>query len=232
MKFLKGIFESILEFFFPSHCFVCEEAVADGKLICDKCYKELERLPEKYCLVCGCGKDKCKCANYVFYFSKSCSPFFNSGGAKKGIYALKFHSKTVNTDFFAKEMTDCVKKYFPEVKFDAVCYVPAHPLKALIRGFDQSRLLGKSISESLEIPFVENALKRKVLSKTQHKSNDKKARYENAFKSYYSTKQLNNKIVLLVDDIKTSGASLNACSRSLLYAGAKEVYCVTALNTK
>lgn len=232
MSFLKEFVSHVLDFFFPSHCFSCGQAVEGGKTICKKCFDSLERLPDKLCLSCGKRKDLCECANKVFYFSKICSPFYNATVAQKGIYGLKFGRRTVNADFFAKEMANCVRKRFANIKFDAVCIVPAHPLKVFSRGFDQSDLLAEIISEKLGIPYIKKALGRKFISKTQHKENDVKARYKNARKSYYSRKKLLGDNVLLVDDIKTSGASLDACSRCLLYAGANEVCCVTALIAK
>ena len=232
MRILKSFWNCILDFFFPSHCFNCKKALSNGKIICEKCYGDIERLPEKLCLVCGHPKNECECNNFVYYYSKCCSAFFNTGIAKSGMYSLKFGGKTSNASFFSKEMADCVKRNFGDVAFDMVCNVPAHPFKLIKRGFDQSELLAREISERLGIKFVSKQIKRKIFGKIQHKSGNISDRYENAYKSYFSKKKIYNKTVLLVDDIKTTGASLNACARALLYSGAKEVCCITALVSK
>ncbi len=232
MKLLKEIYFSILDFFFPSHCFYCGQALSNGRIICDKCEKDIERTPEMVCLTCGEHKSNCKCGNYVFYFSKACAPFYNGDIAKKGIYSLKFNGKTCNAPFFANEMVKCVQLHFDDVDFDCVCNVPAHPFRVLKRGYDQSQLLALRIAEQLNVKYENGILARRVFSRTQHKAKGVSARFVNAYNSYFSKRKIKCNKVLLVDDIKTSGASLSACARSLLYSGAQEVYCVTALVSK
>ena len=229
MNLLKYVFSVILDFFFPSNCFGCGKSVSEGGTICEKCLEDIKRMPKKVCLNCGEPQNTCKCADYVFYFTKSYSVFYNTEIAQRGIYSLKFNGKTSNARFFSNEMAKSVNEHFCNVKFNIVCNVPAHPLKKLQRGFDQSHLLAESLADLLDIQYCENILKRKIISKTQHKTDSVSNRFENAYNSFYSKAKLNNKTVLLVDDIKTSGASLSACARSLLYSGAKEVYCITAL---
>ena len=232
MNFLRNIFINVLDFFFPSHCFNCGQALENGRIICEKCEKDIERTSENICLLCGEDKNNCKCKNTVYYFSKACAPFYNCGIAQNGVYLLKFHGKTCNAQFFADEMVKCVQSQFKNVEFDCVCNVPAHPFKVFKRGYDQSQLLAQIIADRLNVKYQSGVLARKIFSKTQHKTKGVSARFINAYNSYFQKRKINCNRILLVDDIKTSGASLSACARSLLYAGAKEVYCVTSLVSK
>lgn len=228
MNLISEVCNDIVDFFVPSHCFCCERAVEHGKIICDKCYSSLERIPEKICLSCGVPKENCECADRVYHFSGVCSPFFNSSYAKAGIYKLKFSGYTVNAVFFGKEIADCVRKHFLDKKIDTICYVPTHPIKYFLKGFDHAQLLAKETAKELGIPY-RNLLKRKISGKIQHNRSNVKERFENAGKSFICKRKTEDLTVLLVDDIKTTGATLDACSKALLYAGAKEVICATAL---
>jgi predicted amidophosphoribosyltransferase len=97
----------------------------------------------------------------------------------------------------------------------------------LKRGYNQAYLLAERVASMLSLP-VDSTLKRTLFSSTQHKRGSAEERFENAYDSYKMKKAVKGR-VLLIDDIKTTGASLEACSRELLKAGADEVYCLTAL---
>ena len=102
-----------------------------------------------------------------------------------------------------------------------------HRRKQLERGFNQTEVVAKAMSDMLEVPVL-NALKCVKYVRSQHELSEKQ-RLENVKNMYVATKNLRGKSVLLVDDIKTTGATLNECTLQLLSAGADCVYCVTAL---
>ena len=101
----------------------------------------------------------------------------------------------------------------------------------LKRGFNQSEVLAEQIADILEIPFEKQLLFCKNKRKPQHKVHFKE-RFKNVKDVYYSYADITGKAVLLVDDIKTSGATLSECAKQLYIAGAAKVYCVTGLITK
>ena len=131
-------------------------------------------------------------------------------------------------------MAKTVRSQLHSSEFDVICYVPSTLRSYLERGFNQSFLLAERLSELLSIPFLKGALKCRWSFKFQHKL-DREKRIKLTRKKYYFSKStvgyLKNKRVLLVDDIKTTGATLDECSRQLLFAGARSVFCLTALVT-
>ena len=132
--------------------------------------------------------------------------------------------------FFVERMSLFIKQGFSDVDFDIITYVPLHSLRKFQRGYNQSYLLARKISEILNIPLADNILGAKFRFKTQH-STSLKLRFDNVKNKYFCKYKLNGKTVLLVDDIKTTGATLNECAKQLMISGANKVYCVTGLIT-
>ncbi|MDD6478866.1 MAG: phosphoribosyltransferase family protein [Oscillospiraceae bacterium] len=223
----------LLDAIFPRKCVCCNEIIDGEEELCDNCIRFIERVdPLKRCLFCGLEKPDCDCKYYLYHFKGAVAPFFNSGLAKKGIYDFKLNAKAHYSVFFAREMARTVTNELRDVRFDAAVYVPSSRLSYLKRGINHSFVLAKRVAEFLDIPLIKDSLLAKFHFGAQHKS-DKLNRFKRARKVFrYNTKcsaDLSGKTLLLIDDIKTTGATLDECSRQLLLAGAKEVYCVTAV---
>ena len=146
------------------------------------------------------------------------------------MYRFKFNRKESIADFFARQMSLSVKQSFNGIEFDLVCPVPLTLKSELKRGYNQSSLLGERLAEYLDIPYFKNLLICKGKRKHQYKLRSRE-RHENVKDIYFSDTELKGQTVLLVDDIKTSGYTLDECSKALLKAGARRVYCVTGLIT-
>lgn len=226
----------ILDAIFPRKCVCCDEIIDGEEELCDNCIRFIERVnPLKRCLFCGLEKPDCDCKYHVYHFKGAVAPFFNEGLAKTGLYDFKLNAKEHYSIFFAREMARTVANELRDVHFDAAVCVPSSKISYLKRGINHSFVLAKRVSEFLDIPLIKDSLLAKFHFGAQHKS-DKFSRFKRVRKIFrYNTKcstDLSGKTVLLIDDIKTTGATLDECSRQLLLAGAKEVYCVTALITK
>lgn len=133
--------------------------------------------------------------------------------------------------FFAERMALTVKQSFYGICFDLIVAVPMPYLNEKRRGYNQSNILAEKIGEILKIPFYNDILYAKRKKSAQHKLTFEN-RFRNVENIYYTNKTLNGKTVLLVDDIKTSGATLSECAKQLYKAGADKVYCVTGLITE
>lgn len=156
------------------------------------------------------GKIDVQFASAFLYFNKK-------GMVQELIHNLKYkgHQEigTVLGNWYAEDL----KELQLEIPFDAVIPVPLHKRKFKERGYNQVTTFGKAIASGFEIPFAENILIRKLYTKTQSKKNllGRSENIENIFDVKFNESD-HNKHFLIVDDVLTTGATLEACSKALL----------------
>ncbi len=227
-----NLFEALLySVFFPKTCAVCGKIIDENEALCDNCYELIERCdPIERCLACGVKKSECQCKYRIYHFDACIAPFINIGVARRALYAFKFHRKLTFSEYLYKYMSLCVKNEYRDISFDGICFVPMSAKKKAKRGYNQSEILAEGMAKILGLPLY-NVLSAKHNKFSQHKLTLKQ-RFKNV-KGLYSVKgSVRGKRLLLIDDIKTTGATLDECSKQLLLAGADGVYCVTALMTE
>lgn len=210
---------------FPSRCHGCDKIVQQDIFLCDECRKTAERL-ENPCIGCGKPSAECDCRRNKFKLNLT-APFAYTGSIVTAIHRFKFGGEKNMAEYFVADMAKSVKDSFGGVEFDLVTCVPQTGRRRRQRGYNQSALLAKGCANLLSVPCKDALLKTRN-TKDQHKLKAKE-RAENlkgAF-SVSNTVLIEGKTLLLCDDIKTTGATLNECRQTLLKAGAKEVYCVT-----
>lgn len=216
---------------FPKQCMCCGEIIDEDKDLCKRCEENLTPInPKRRCKFCGNDRDYCTCKSRVFYFKNVICIYENDGPAKNMLYRCKLSKRSHYAEFIADKMVAGINTEFKGIKFDAVTSVPTSPHSMLTRGFDHSKLLAEIIAYRLGIKYVGGIIKCRLFRKSQHKSKYQE-RFSNMKDKYYCNKKFKCKNILLVDDIKTTGASLDACARQLLLSGAENVYCVTVVST-
>lgn len=231
MKISNNITKAAISAIFPKKCAACSDAVGENDFLCDLCFKSLVMYdPFKRCIKCGLPKKNCDCSRHIFYFDGCIAPFVNSGAAKDAMYALKFRKKLSAAEFFASYMALAVKNEYREINFDAVAYIPLTKKGKFRRGYNQSEILAEKIAEIFGIPVLRNKIISANTNVSQHKLKLTE-RFENVRGKYTVAGECRGNI-LLVDDIKTTGATLNECARQLLHAGSSGVWCITGVITE
>jgi len=156
------------------------------------------------------------------------SPFSYTGEIKKAIYDFKYHNKPYYYKMFGSLLTDfMIKNNY--TNFDYITSVPIHRSKEVSRGYNQAKLLSLYISDKLNIKYVD-FLKRTVKTKKQSdlSKNERQKNIRGAFELKAGRDILKeNSSILLVDDILTTGTTMDECCKVLLQAGASEVYGIT-----
>ena len=228
MNKIKNICNVLLSSVYPNRCIGCGNIIEEGICLCNKCDKDIERINlQDICLNCGLESNSCTCKYNIFRFNSLLSIFKNCGIAQTAYYKYKFSKKQHYAKFFASEICNAVNTCYSDIRFDLVCSVPS--FKKF--GYDHSGYIAKEVAQQLKIPFDNKLLKCIKRTKKQHKSTIKE-RLINVDGKYKTTYNVSEYNILLIDDIKTTGATLDECAKSLLFAGANGVYCVAVLATQ
>ena len=218
----------IKRIFFPKRCELCKEIIPFEKEKCP-CYEEkIVRANEDFCDSCGQKRDNCICKEGEIKLPHITAPFIYSGFIKKYIHAFKFGGKKRFCRKLGKEMSERFLLSYPNVKADAVTFVPLSRKSFAERGYNQSELLARVVSENLYLP-CKPLLEKIRETENQHKLSAKMRRtnLENAF-CLKENADIRGKTIILCDDIKTTGYTFYACSQLLLENGARDVYCLSA----
>lgn len=213
---------------YPRRCKLCGDMVEFDKEYCDKCKGEDSFvIEEPVCLFCGNSKSDCICKDKKHYYKSVVAPFYYEGRIKHAVYNFKFNRYTYMSKDMAESMKLCFDNHYLDIKFDFVTDVPLHRKRERERGFNQSRLLAEDLASMLGVPY-KSLLKKIINNGLQHKQT-LQSRKINVYGAYDLKKgvTLDGKTVLLVDDIKTTGATLNECAKMLLLCGADKVYALT-----
>ena len=210
-----NFFNMALDFIFPPICGICGEI--NKNYICTKCYKDIRRL------------EKCITNKYNNkYYSEHLYIFKYEGTIRKKIIEYKFEDKAylykTFSEIFIKNKTVCnyIKKY------DVLIPVPISNKRKRKRGYNQSELICKELSTKLDVPICMNVVIKYKDNKSQSTLN-KAERIKNV-EDVYIIKNINkikDKKVLLVDDIYTTGSTVNEIANNLIKSGAKDVGIIT-----
>lgn len=219
MKTLSRISSFVLDLFFPARCALCDRIVKYDECVCNDCLSKV-RYYDNYCKTCGFTV--CRCESNHAYDKALCMGIYD-GVLKEGILRLKSKMSQQMCRFFAEWV-----RGLPEAEnIDAVVFVPMTKKRFKQSGFNHSRALAKYVSAAIDKPLVCNALV-KVKDYTHHKlsANERREYVNEAYECAASVKSLSGKTVMLVDDIMTTGATLDKCASLIKDLGAKSVICV------
>lgn len=229
----KEFLKLLVSLVYPNRCAGCGELIEYGKHWCDSCLSSLEFIPSPVCSGCGMNKEECKCKPKEAHDWESITaPFYYDGVVRNAIFRFKFRGKSKLSLMFAEYMVKSLEIQLPGKQFDTVACVPMSKKGRRERGYNQSELLARDVAKLLDVEFNPDLLRKVRKTETQH-SLPSQQRAGNVFGAYEVSKDisLDGKIILLCDDIKTTGSTLAECCRMLKLSGAKEVCCVCAAVT-
>ncbi|MCM1386937.1 MAG: ComF family protein [Bacillus sp. (in: Bacteria)] len=229
-KFFYGM---LLDLVYPRRCPVCDKAVKPfGSLICEECTKKIKYVNAPYCQKCGKElKDKraffCHdCAHKEHKYDKGMA-LFSYPDVADSIYRFKYQKRQEYAAYYAERMACVLGEKILALHPDALVPVPIHPAKKRARGYNQAQVLAEELGRILDIPVNAKIIKRvrktipmKELSVTQRQNNLKKA-----FKISHNDVKLST--IVIIDDIYTTGSTIDAMAHELRQAGIKHIYFAT-----
>lgn len=238
LKFYE-IINELLEYLYPDNitCIICDNPIPKQNTysLCKDCFNKLDFIIDG-CVKCGkkyfnhsleenliCCTN---CKNKKFYFNRAISCISYSELSKKLVFRLKYNNHTYISKYIAKIMKEKLK--IENIKYDYILCVPLHKNRLKKRGFNQAQKIAKYLSELVEKPFLD-VIKRDIKTKKLYNLGKSKREEElkNAFSVDYDFK---NKNVLLIDDIFTTGATVNEISKQLRFNNVSKIYVLTLLS--
>lgn len=231
LRILNKLINKIKYLIYPPVCPLCEEVLSGGKTrICESCRPNIQYLTEPTCLKCGkeiddCEKEYCgDCTKKPKSFVKGFPAMVYREPLKRSIVNFKYKSKSSYADCFAYEIVKIHGKDIMEVSPEVLIPVPVHKDKLEKRGYNQAKVLADRLGTYLDISVDDSILKR-VVNTTPQKLLDDNERQKNLERAFISDKkQVQYKKVMLVDDIYTTGSTIESCTKILKNAGVREVF--------
>lgn len=208
-----GLLNWILNLLYPPRCAVCHGLLQPGsRAVCPACGRALSRT---------FGGVRTGTA-----FSVCVSPLSYRDAVRDAVIALKFHGKTSGVPLFGQRMAECVRENLADA-YDFVTWVPISRKRLRSRGYDQAELLAKALADCLDAPLV-RTLRKRADNPAQSGIANPQRRAENVRGVYTAVPEAcAGKRVLLVDDVITTGSTLESAAQALRCAGAASVVCCT-----
>ena len=239
---LAEISDALVSVFFSSGCRICERLLTSASRVplCKECLSSFSRVAGVICMVCGrpmlglTGEPgqpllcpACRDKTYAFDRARSFALYEET--VVRAILLLKFEQIEPLGAWFAERLAELVSAEADTLAADVVVPVPLHRQRERERGYNQAALLSKPLAKRLRLPH-----QAVLLVRTRARPDKQVLSLEERWESVrgaFATRpgsQVDNLRVLLVDDVLTTGATLDACARTLRQAGAKSVIGLTA----
>ena len=220
---------------YPPCCVLCGERIFDDRrAICDDCGSGLLSIDAPYCERCGHPLDtpvaSCPaCPGRTLYFEGAFSGFEFNRPLQDLIHQLKYRNRPGIGWYLGSTLAKRVEREPGIPHITGVMPVPLHPLRKRERGYNQSAYIAQGISDETGIPVLEHVLSRNRNTPTQTSLSPdaRMANVEGVFE-VVRPEAVRGATVALVDDIFTTGATMNGCARALLQAGAGRIFALTA----
>jgi ComF family protein len=231
LKLWKAITLQVLDTIIPPSCLVCGERLEEqSQVLCSKCEAKISLQPVSLCKVCGSEIKElpCEvCAEEKFAFDHARSAFRYFTPINDLIHALKYDGYVSPAGYFALPLAELIESDEDLQDYDYLCAVPLHKVRKRERGYNQSDLIAFATAALLDMPYHNpvsrniNTLSQTLLSKSKRQKN-----LAGAF-SVKDISEVKGKKIILVDDVFTTGTTLNEIAKLLRLAGAEKVAAVT-----
>ncbi len=242
---IRTFADAFISVFFPAPCEMCGGVLETAALlpICEACLEALGPLSGPFCEKCGrpfpsevsqdAGTRQCfECRSGLYAFDAARSYGEYSDEMVKAITLLKYHKLARLGGWFARKLNAVASENPNLCEADVLVPVPLHPARRRERGYNQTELIAKPLARHLGIP-LEMKLLARVKPRPPQLLLSRRERWLSVRGAYEIRKgrRIDNLRVLLIDDVFTTGATLDACARALRKAGAKSVIGLTVART-
>ncbi len=229
-----NIFGYLLDWIYPPRCIFCRDLIPlyEKRGVCGSCEPDLPWVVGCTCEKCGkpvsieTTKNMCSdCTKREYAYTRGWAVLLYAGRVREMVYRFKYSGHLQYAPVLGEIMVTYIKQKTDTKIFDILIPVPMHKTKQKQRGYNQAALLAAAISDRLHIPTDEDILIRTKQTKAQSGLSiiERQNNIKDAFQVQRPT-MIEHKIVLLIDDIYTTGSTIEGCSKVILAAGARAVY--------
>jgi len=224
-KFWKGI-----DWFYPPSCCSCGKI---GKLICDDCFSNLQTPGINACTLCGEPLKKSgtclRCRTHPPHFHSLRSLGYFTGPLRDAIHSLKYQRNLGLGDFFSIPLAKVVQR--ERWQIDLITAVPLNKKRRKERGYNQAEVLAKPVARKMGIFYSSNLIQRIKHTNSQVGLSllERQNNVADAFLAVPALVQSKN--ILIIDDVATTGSTMDACAKALMDAGTKNVFALTLAKT-
>ncbi|HPH60866.1 MAG: ComF family protein [Candidatus Cloacimonetes bacterium] len=228
----NAILGSVDKLLFPPVCLACNSPVdTAADVLCAECRERLLPIRENYCDKCGAPLEnyRCEaCSHLAYEFDYARSAFVFKAPVQELVHHLKYDALRSPAVFFSQALLSMPASKRFRGNFDLVTAVPLHRVRERERGYNQSELLGRALAFELGIPFAQPVLRHQ---NTRSQTNlSRQARLDNLSGAFALRRNADvaGKRIIVVDDVFTTGTTVNEVSHVLKAGGASRVAVLTA----
>ena len=223
-------FWKIIDWLYPPSCCSCEKI---GKLVCDDCFSSLQTYGINVCKLCGEPLKKpgicLRCQSHPPHFHKLRSLGYFTGPLRDAIHSLKYQRNLGLGDFFSIPLMQIVER--EKWQIDLITAVPLNKNRLKERGFNQAEILAKPVARKMGILYSSNLIRR-IKNTNSQVGLSLQERQNNVANAFIAIPDLvKSKNVLIIDDVATTGSTMDACAKALMDAGTKNVFALTLAKT-
>lgn len=222
--------EKIIDLLYPPVCPMCGRIICKNELCCKLCQADITYLHEPRCYRCGreIEDEECEycddCTKKVRSYIMGFPAVSYEGKIRDSLAALKYGNKKSFSKFFAMLIASTEGERIGNLGVEALVPVPIHKKKLKKRGYNQAKLIADDLSGILNIPVDDTLIKRSINTLPMKKLDDVQ-REQNLKRAFiFEPKSVKYNKVMLVDDIYTTGATIEACTKALHGLGIRDVY--------
>lgn len=221
-----------LDILYPRHCPVCHEiTVPWGKRICDTCKEKLRPIQGPRCFCCSkplemAEQEYCRDCRKTRQFQQGLGIFAYSSLLQNSLFQLKYKKRQEYGTFYGEFAAYYSKETIEKWGIDIIIPIPLHPRRLEKRGYNQAGVIAEALGKKLGISVSEKILRRQKNTKPQKELNHQE-RQKNIKNAFVAKKKLDGENILLVDDIYTTGSTVEEAAKELKKAGAGKIFFLT-----
>lgn len=228
---IRKVMDVVTDALFPLRCPICGELPSEeGRRICEACFLKLRFVREPRCMVCGrtvideAGRTCAECEKNTRNFSRGCALLEYDDVMRRVVSEIKYNNRRSYVEPFGKLFFLRYGKEICSMGADCLIPVPLHRSRQRSRGFNQAELLAREIGRHAGIPVRTDLLFRTKKTEAQ-KSLGREERIRNLSEAFsFRIQEKMPQKAILVDDIYTTGSTVEACARVLKRAGICEIF--------